>query len=173
MRQLSLRQLVEDAELLRGASPRGQEWTMDPTTTIAEHKILHAQRRGVFDKLAKGKPLPEAVSYDRSEQASVLMAKQMAAANVKPRSIELRLECEATREALRDRIRATPDPGACAALRSAAAALDALIRRQHLAAIADAHAFSSKAATSLQVPTFDLDAEIQKGKKLPDDDDDD
>ena len=158
-RKSRLRQLAEDAALVGG----DQSWTTDPTVLVAEHKIRDAQRRGVFEGLEKGKPLSQEghISRDRADDTSYLMGKQMAAANVKPLSLELRVEVERQREALRRRVRA--EKSSSASLREAAEDLGKLIKRQHLAAIGDAHAFSAtQAVANLQVPVFDLDAELEK-----------
>ena len=164
-----LRQLAEDAALIRGSSAEAS-WTTDPTLLIAEHKVLDAQRRGVFDDL-KQRRTSETRHLSRADEASFLMGKQMAAANLRPLSVDLRLRVEADRTQLRALIRADADPGNSTTIRDKAKALDDLIKRQHLAAVADAHAFSSSnATTALQVKSFDLQAEIQQHNHQSDDD---
>jgi len=102
------------------------------------------------------------------------MARTLAAARVKPPSIELRNLVDARRNALVAKIRETPRSRrrTDASLRRDADELNAgLIERQRSAAVADAIAFDAPGAVAaLEVAVFDLDAEIARANDLDDDD---
>ncbi|KAJ8607273.1 hypothetical protein CTAYLR_009524 [Chrysophaeum taylorii] len=166
-----LGRLAEDAALITGSSQAGSaDASVDPTFLVAERKILDAMRRGAFDQLdGAGKPRVDdahkaAIDGMRAGAASsYLMAKQLAAANVKPQSLELREEVRAARDRLVASIQNTALERRLEAphLREAAADLQALIKRQHLAAIADARSFGV-AGDGLQVRAFDFEAEVAR-----------
>lgn len=156
-----LRQLVEDAALITGSS-QGANHTMDPTLLVADRKIQDAARRGVFENLPKTRS-DDAHRLHGADAASYLMAKQLAAAKVKPRCLDLRLEAQAARDALVDAIRRVPRDQRHLSphLRRLTGELHALIKAQHSAAVADALAFGVS-GSGLQVPHFDFDAEAAR-----------
>lgn len=158
-----LRQLAEDAALITGSSHGAANHTTDPTLLVADRKIQDAARRGVFENLPKTQKKDGAHRLHAADAASYLMAKQLAAANVKPRCLELRLEVQAARDALVDAIRRVPRDRRhlSAHLRHQTDELQALVKAQHSAAVADALAFGIT-GLGLQVPPFDFDVEAAR-----------
>ncbi|KAJ1457818.1 hypothetical protein M885DRAFT_562297 [Pelagophyceae sp. CCMP2097] len=167
-----LRQLADDALLITGNSQRSAgDSGVDPTILVAEAKISEAQRRGVFEGLkGEGKPLEVDAHRDTIRQfgsdalASYTMAKTLAANDIKPPSIELRLEVESSRAAfvaLAQPLLTILSRQESAELISAGEQLSSLIKRQHAASISDAIAFGSQDASPLMVRGFDFHNEIK------------
>lgn len=171
-----LGRLAEDAALITGSSQAGSaDSTTDPTVVVADRRIVDALRRGAFDNLGcTGKPLkPDehkaSLLGSKADAASYLMAKQLAAAKCKPLSLELREKVQSAKEALVAAIKRTvPECRADSPhLRTKSTELRELIKQQHLAAIADAHAYGMS-GNGLQVHPFDFNLEISRVGYEPD-----
>lgn len=179
-----LRQQYEDAQLaaqqppglnapamaIVAAASEASRYSTDPTVLVAERRILDAARRGELDNLP-GAGLPRRADAHRDAaahlgpggQAAAAMAGVLAANQLKPLSVELRLKVDAQRSALVAAVAAStlrgPARRTCAALRAQAAALALLVRRQHGACVADSLAFGMGAG-ALQCAPFNFDAAV-------------
>ena len=177
-----LRQQYEDSQLLSQQPPGGQAsilataneaaYSADPTVLVAERRILDAVRRGSLNGLAgAGQPRRRDAHRDAARHlgaggaAAADLAGVLAANQLKPLSVELRLDVEAQRRAVLATLAATPRDARreSPALRAQAATLAVLVRRQHGACIADSLVYGTGAG-SLQCAPFDLDAAIDAGE---------